>query len=81
MDRIRMALIGYGNVGQAFAEMLKRREAFIAERFGKLPVITAISTRRRGGVIIVEKPFEPEIDHTAYGVLSDLLRILNDNDR
>ena len=54
MNRIRIALIGYGSVGQAFARMLLRRQDYI------------------------EEPFEPEIDHTAYGVLSDLLRILTD---
>ena len=41
MDRIRIALIGYGNVGQAFARMLKRREDYIKETFGLEPVITA----------------------------------------
>ena len=39
MDRIRIALIGYGNVGQAFARMLKRREGYIKETFGLEPVI------------------------------------------
>ena len=50
MDRIRIALIGYGNVGQAFARMLKRREDYIKETFGLEPVITAISTGRHGGI-------------------------------
>ena len=51
MDRIRIALIGYGNVGQAFARMLWRKEEFIKERFGLEPVITGITTGRRGGII------------------------------
>ena len=38
----------------------------------------SIMTDLMGGVTVIEEPFEPEIDHTAYGVLSDLLRILND---
>ena len=50
MDRIRIALIGYGNVGQAFARMLKRREDYIKETFGLEPFITAISTGRHGGI-------------------------------
>jgi len=50
MDRIRIALIGYGNVGQAFAGMLKRKEDYIKEAFGLEPVITAISTGRHGGI-------------------------------
>ena len=37
-----------------------------------------ITTDLMGGVTVIEEPFEPEIDHTAYGVLSDLLRILTD---
>ena len=51
MDKIRLALIGYGNVGQAFAEMLLRKEEYIKETFQTEPVITAICTRRRGGAL------------------------------
>ena len=54
MDRIRIALIGYGNVGQAFARMLLRKEDYIKERFGLEPVITGISTGRRGGLIMTD---------------------------
>jgi len=35
-----------------------------------------VNTDLMGEVTVVEHAFEPEIDHTAYGVLSDLLRIL-----
>lgn len=35
-----------------------------------------IDTDLMGATTVIEEPFEPEIDHTAYGVLSDLLRIL-----
>ena len=31
-----------------------------------------------GEMTMVEHAFEPEIDHTAYGVLSDFLRILTE---
>ena len=54
MNRIRIALIGYGNVGRAFAEMLLRRRQFIIDRFSVEPVITAICTRSRGGIICPE---------------------------
>ena len=37
-----------------------------------------IDTDLMGATTIIEEPFEPEIDHTAYGVLSDLLRILTE---
>ncbi len=51
MEKIRIALIGYGNVGQAFARMLLRRKDYIMEKFGLEPMITGISTGRRGGII------------------------------
>ena len=51
MDRTRIALIGYGNVGKAFARMLERRREYIIEQFGTYPVITAICTGTRGGLI------------------------------
>lgn len=50
MDQIRIALIGYGNVGQAFARMLERKRAYIRDTFDTDPVITAICTRSRGAV-------------------------------
>jgi homoserine dehydrogenase len=37
-----------------------------------------INTDLTGEMTMVEHAFEPEIDHTAYGVLSDLLRILKE---
>ena len=43
MDKIRIALIGYGNVGKAFADMLLRRADYIRDTFGTEPVITAMS--------------------------------------
>ena len=54
MDRIRIALVGYGNVGQAFARMLIRKEDYFKENFGVEPVITAISTGRHGGITNAE---------------------------
>ena len=51
MDTIRIALIGYGNVGQAFARMLVRRQKYIEETFDTRPVITAVCTGRRGGIL------------------------------
>ena len=54
MEKIRIALIGYGNVGQAFARMLLRKREYIMEQFGLEPVISAISTARRGGIMRAE---------------------------
>ena len=62
MDKFRIALIGYGNVGKAFMDATSS--------------YVTIDTDLMGATTVIEEPFEPEIDHTAYGVLSDLLRIL-----
>ena len=51
MRTIRIALIGYGNVGKAFAEMLLRKEEYIRETFDAEPVITAICTASRGAYV------------------------------
>ena len=51
MKTVRIALIGYGNVGRAFAGMLLRRESYIMETFHTKAVITAICTATRGGII------------------------------
>ena len=51
MNRIRIALIGYGNVGKAFAEMLLRKKDHLRETFDTEAVITAICTRRLGGCL------------------------------
>lgn len=51
MKKFRIALIGYGNVGQAFARMLWRKADYIGETFDVEPVITAICTGSRGGVM------------------------------
>ena len=51
MNTVKLALIGYGNVGKAFAEMLERRREDIEKQYGKRIIISAISTRRRGSLI------------------------------
>ena len=54
METIRIALIGYGNVGKAFADMLLRKEGFLREAFDVKAEITAICTRRLGGCVDAE---------------------------
>lgn len=51
MKTIKIALIGYGNVGKAFAAMLERRAKYIKKQFDAEIVITAICTSRRGGIL------------------------------
>ena len=41
MKTVRIALIGYGNVGRAFAGMLLRKEPYIMETFHAKAIITA----------------------------------------
>ena len=48
MKTVRIALIGYGNVGKAFAAMLLRKEDYIREAFDAKAVITGICTKSRG---------------------------------
>lgn len=76
MDKIRIALIGYGNVGKAFADMLVRRADYIRDTFNTEPVITAICTASRGACIrpegidtknLTDDMFDSGID--AFGVI------------
>lgn len=76
MRTIRIALIGYGNVGRAFAEMLLRKEDFIRNEFDAKAVITAICTASRGACIrpegidtrtLTEEMFDRERD--AFAVI------------
>lgn len=51
MKTLKLAMIGYGNVGKAFAKMLKTRERYIADTYGVRPVIAAICTRSKGALL------------------------------
>lgn len=51
MKTIRIALIGYGSVGRAFARMLLRREDYIRNTFDAKALITGICTRSRGAIV------------------------------
>lgn len=46
----RIAVIGFGNVGQGFAQILAERGDILERRFGLRPVITAVSDLSRGSV-------------------------------
>jgi len=50
MSATRLAMIGFGTVGQGFAEILAERGASLAERHGLEVVITAVSDFNRGSV-------------------------------
>ena len=47
----RLCLVGFGNVGRAFARLLLKKEAELADRYGLTFVVTGIITGAHGGVI------------------------------
>ena len=51
MKTIKIALLGFGNVGKAFAQLLIGKKAELADRYGLEAKITAISTRSHGTCI------------------------------
>lgn len=50
MSELRLALIGFGNVGQGLARILADRGTSLEERFGLRILITAVSDVQRGSV-------------------------------
>ena len=58
MSVTRLALIGFGTVGQGFAEILAERAQTLEERHGLELVITAVSDVNRGSVYR-ERGFDP----------------------
>jgi len=51
MKQIALVMVGFGNVGQAFARLLLRKEQTLADQFGLRIVVTGIITGRHGGAI------------------------------
>jgi homoserine dehydrogenase len=51
MNTIRLALLGFGNVGQALAQLLLRKEETLRERFGFEWKVVAIGTGSHGSAI------------------------------
>jgi len=52
--RIRLAVLGYGNVGQALTRLLIRKEATLRDHYGLSCTMTGVLTRRSGGWIAAE---------------------------
>lgn len=71
----KLALLGFGNAGQAFLEMLMKKQDDIREKYGYEIIVTA-TTDLMKTVSIVEH--QPEIEQIAYGVFGDLLRVLSE---
>ncbi|MCL4559345.1 MAG: homoserine dehydrogenase [Chloroflexi bacterium] len=51
MAHYNLALIGFGNVGQAFARLLLRKKDMLSQEFGLTFTVTGIATGRHGAAI------------------------------
>ena len=51
MKQVSLALVGFGNVGQAFARLILTKETDLAQRYGLQFMVTGISTGRHGAAI------------------------------
>ena len=49
MREIRLALVGFGNVGQAFARLIMEKQQELEADYDFTPVVTGIITGRRDG--------------------------------
>ncbi|MCB6994665.1 hypothetical protein LI177_14365 [bacterium 210820-DFI.6.37] len=51
MKELKLALIGFGNAGQAFAKMLLEKEEELEKRYDTRIVVVAITTKTRGNLV------------------------------
>ncbi len=51
---IKLALLGFGNAGQAFAELLLKKQDIIREKYGYDIAVTAIATNTKGNLVSAE---------------------------
>jgi homoserine dehydrogenase len=51
MAHYKLALLGFGNVGRALAELLLRKQAELADRYDITFSVTGIATARHGTVV------------------------------
>ena len=90
MRTVKLALVGYGNVGRAFVQMLGKRRAYLAEHCDSEVCITAVCTRSRGALVspggltpteIAQGPYQKGctafdvIDGAEYDVMVELTPI------
>lgn len=52
MRKIKLALVGFGNAGQAFAKMLLDKMVKIEDIYECRPIVTAISTATKGNLLV-----------------------------
>ena len=48
MQEVKLVLIGFGNVGQAFLRLLQDKQQYLQEKYGKKFLVTGIATGRHG---------------------------------
>lgn len=51
MKQLKLALLGFGNVGQAFARLMMSKADKIENKYGRTPIVTAIATNTKGNLI------------------------------
>ena len=51
MKTIKLAMIGYGNVGRAFTKMLEEKRTYLREQYDVEILVTAICTRSFGAIL------------------------------
>ncbi len=51
MDDLKLALLGFGSVGQAFARMLVEKQDDIRKAYGRGVTVTAIAARSKGNIV------------------------------
>lgn len=51
MGDLKLALLGFGSVGQAFSKMLMEKQDDIKARYGRGVIVTAISGRSKGTIV------------------------------
>lgn len=51
MRELKLALLGFGNVGQAFARLMMSKTEKIEKKYGITPVVTAIATNTKGNLV------------------------------
>jgi len=75
MSHYKLALLGFGNVGQAFARLLMRKQPVIESQYGITFKVTGIATGRHGAAIDPdgidpERPLELLARHASLNKLS-----------
>ena len=48
MQEIKLVLVGFGNVGQAFLRLLLDKQKYLSEKYGVQFLVTGIATGRHG---------------------------------